>query len=332
VQRLGRSPADAVLRPKLETTMSAATVEIEVAGRRVAVSNLDKVLYPAAGFTKRDVIEYYTRISPVMLPHLSGRAVTLKRFPQGVGGPFFYEKRCPSHRPDWVKTQGVEGREDCIHYCTIEDLPTIVWLANLADLELHTFLALARDLDRPTAMVFDLDPGPPANLVQCCEVALRMREACAGLGLKVFAKTSGSKGLHLGVPLNTAVTFADTHPFAHRLAQQLEEADPALIVSRMTRSLRTGKVLIDWSQNDRHKTTVGVYSLRAKERPTVSTPVSWEEIERCAREGKPELLSFAPEDVLRRVEAFGDLFAPMLELKQRLPAKRRSARGAKAAS
>ena len=294
---------------------------VEVDGRSLKLSNLDKVLYPDVGFTKGQVIDYYVRIAPVLLPHLHERPLTMKRYPNGVGGMFFYEKNCPKHRPDWVKTAKVwsEGNNRWMDYCLIEDLPTLVWAANLADLELHTSLSLGKDVLRPTFIVFDLDPGPPANIVQCCQVGIMVREIFSKLGMQSFAKTSGSKGLQLYIPLNTAVTYDDTKPFAHELARSLERMHPELVVSDMKKALRTGKVLVDWSQNDDHKTTVCVYSLRAKERPTVSTPVEWKEVESCLKKADPNLLAFDSAQVLARVKQFGDLFAPVLKLKQKLP-------------
>jgi len=295
---------------------------VEVQGRKLKLSNLDKVLYPDVGFTKGQVIDYYARIAPVLLPHLRGRPLTMKRYPNGVGGMFFYEKNCPTHRPEWVKTTRVwsEGNNRWMDYCLIEDLPTLVWAANLADLELHTSLSLGKDILRPTFLVFDLDPGPPANIVQCCRVGLMVRQIFATLGLQCFAKTSGSKGLQIYVPLNTAVTYDDTKPFAHELARLLERQHPDLVVSDMKKALRTGKVLVDWSQNDDHKTTICVYSLRAKERPTVSTPVKWDEVENCLEKGDATLLVFDSDRVLERVKQDGDLFAPVLKLKQKMPA------------
>jgi bifunctional non-homologous end joining protein LigD len=268
-------------------------------------------MYPAVGFTKGQVIDYYTRIAPALLPHLRDRPLTLKRYPNGVEGGHFYEKRCPSHAPDWVRKEHVQG----IDFCICDDVPTLVWLANLADLELHPSLSLADDIDRPTVMAFDLDPGPPAGLAQCCEVAFLLREALARLGLESFAKTSGSKGIQIYVPLNhDGVDYdAGTKALSHALARHLEAQHPKLIVSQQRKELRRGKVLIDWSQNDEHKTTVCVYSLRARERPTVSTPVAWEELE------DPNGLVFEAADVLRRVEEQGDLFAPVVELRQELP-------------
>jgi bifunctional non-homologous end joining protein LigD len=297
-------------------------MEIEVEGRRLSLSNLGKVFYPATGFTKGQVIEYYTRIAPVLLPHLRGRHLTLKRYPDGVDGQFFYEKQCPRHRPDWVRTARVPIRTDgrSIDYCLVEDLATIVWLANLADLELHTPLAHAAAPDAPTMIAFDLDPGPPATIVECAEVACRLREAFDLLGLVAFPKSSGSKGMQLYVPLNTPTSYRATKSFAQGVAQVLERRHPELVVSEMRKDLRPGKVFIDWSQNDEHKTTVCVYSLRARERPTVSTPVTWDEVEAVLRSRDPEDLAFTSDQVLARVAAHGDCFAPVLELEQELPA------------
>jgi bifunctional non-homologous end joining protein LigD len=298
-------------------------VDIEVAGKKVTVSNLDKVLYPAAGFTKGQVIDYYIRIAPVLLPHLKNRPITLKRYPDGVDGFFFYEKQCPSHRPDWVKTTEVPSQreEGKIDYCLMNDLPALVWAANLADLELHTFLHRAPAITRPTSLAFDLDPGAPAQMVLCCRVALWLRAFFDELGLQSFAKTSGSKGLQLYVPLNTATTYEKTKAFAHSLAEKMEREHPEHVVSRMQKALRKGKVLIDWSQNDEHKTTVNVYSLRAQPQPTVSTPVTWQEVESTAKEAEAPL-EFTSDAALKRVEQLGDLFEPLLTLKQRLPGLR----------
>lgn len=302
--------------------MSRKTSELEVGGRQLTVSNLEKVLYPEAGFTKGQVIDYYIRIAPVLLPHLKNRPITLKRYPDGVDGFFFYEKQCPAHRPKWVKTTQVPAQreEGHIDYCVMNDLPALVWAANLADLELHTFLHRAPAITRPTALAFDLDPGPPADIVLCCQVGLWLREIFERIGLDSFAKTSGSKGLQVFVPLNTATTYEKTKAFARTLAEQMEQAHPGQIVSRMQKSLRPGKVLIDWSQNDSHKTTVNVYSLRAKAEPTVSTPVTWDEVEACWKKKAADRLRFVSDQVLTRVARKGDLFAPVLTLKQRLPA------------
>jgi bifunctional non-homologous end joining protein LigD len=294
---------------------------IEVEGRQIKLSNLDKVLYPKAGFTKGQVIDYYVRIAPVLLPHLADRALTLKRYPNGVEGMFFYEKNCPTYRPSWMKTAKVwsEGNNRFMHYCVVADLPTLVWLANLADLELHTSLSRAPETNRPTVIAFDLDPGAPANIVQCCQVGLWVRDIFEQFGLQAFAKTSGSKGLQVYVPLNTAVTYEHTKPFAKAIAQLLEERHPEQVVSDMKKALRVNKVFVDWSQNDDYKTTVNVYSLRAKDQPTVSTPVTWKEVESCLKKGDPELLVFTSDQALQRAEKMGDLFEPVLKLKQKLP-------------
>ena len=299
---------------------------LDVGGRTVNVTNLEKVLYPETGFTKGDYINYCIRISPALLPHLENRPITLKRYPDGVEGLFFYEKKCPSHRPEWVETTRVAKSEGgAIDYCMMNDLPSLVWAANLADLELHTFLHRAKAIARPTAIAFDLDPGPPADIVLCCQVGLLVKATFDALGMKSFAKTSGSKGLQVYVPLNTPVTYEKTKAFAHSLAQLLERQFPKAIVSNMQKSLRRGKVLVDWSQNDDHKTTVNVYSLRAKSRPTVSTPVTWDEVALALKRKDPGLLTFECDEVLERVDRMGDLFAPVLELKQKLP--RRDALG-----
>ena len=300
---------------------SRSTNTVEIQGRKLELSNLDKVLYPEVGFTKGQVIDYYVRIAPVLLPHLRDRPLTMKRYPNGVTGQFFYEKNCPKHRPEWVQTAAIwsEGNNRYMNYCLAQDLPTLVWAANLADLELHTSLSLAKDILRPTMMVFDLDPGPPATIVQCCQVGVWLKAVFDAFGLKTFAKTSGSKGLQVYVPLNTPVTYDDTKSFAHELARLLEREHPQLVVSDMKKSLRVNKILVDWSQNDDHKTTVCVYSLRAKDHPTVSAPVTWEEVQRTLAKADPKLLVFETQDVLGRVEKMGDLFAPVLELKQKLP-------------
>ena len=301
---------------------SSTSVEVEVGGRQLKLSNFDKVLYPEAGFTKGQVIDYYTRIAPALLPHLFQRALTLKRYPNGVDGQFFYEKNCPKHRPPWVETLSVwsaRNKAD-VNYCLIDELAGLVWVANLASLELHTSLSHARDIQRPSMIVFDLDPGPPATVVECGRVALWLREVFDDMGLQAFPKTSGSKGLQIYVPLNTPVTYNETKPFAHAMAKLLEQQHPKEVLSVMTKDLRTGKVFIDWSQNDDSKTTVCVYSLRARPRPTVSTPVTWEEVEAVVASGDPDDLVFEAPDVLARVEARGDLFAPLCEVEQALPA------------
>jgi bifunctional non-homologous end joining protein LigD len=297
-------------------------MEVDIGGRVLSLSNLDKVLFPRVGFTKGQLIDYYTRIAPAVLPHLRGRPLTLKRYPDGVEGQFFYEKQSPSHRPDWVRTAAVWSRHNSrtIDFTLADDLATLVWLAQLGDLELHTSLALAVDVAAPTVLAFDLDPGPPATIVECAQVALDLREAFDHLGMAAFPKTSGSKGMQVYVPLNVAgITYADTKPFALALAQLLERRRPELVVSDMKKSLRSGKVLVDWSQNDEHKTTVSVYSVRARERPTVSTPLRWEEVEAVLASGDPDALAFTTDDALARFAEHGDLFAPVLELEQPLP-------------
>jgi bifunctional non-homologous end joining protein LigD len=295
----------------------ARRVSVEVEGHELSLSNLDKVMYPDTGFTKGQVIDYYTRIAPAVLPHLRDRPLTLKRYPNGVEGGHFYEKQCPSHRPGWVRSEPVELSSKTIQFCICDDLATLVWLANLADLELHPSLSKVPEVEQPTIMAFDLDPGPGTGLTECCEVALLLRDALGALGLECFPKTSGSKGIQVYVPLNTDGVDYDhgTKRLSNALARHLEAQHPKLIVSTQKKELRQGKVLIDWSQNDEHKTTVGVYSLRARERPTVSTPLAWDEVEEC----DPDALVFEAEDVLARVEQHGDLFAPVAELEQRLP-------------
>jgi len=299
------------------------TAELVVEGKKLSVSNLDKVLYPKAGFTKGQVIDYYIRIAPVLLPHVEDRPLTMKRYPNGVDAEFFYEKNCPAHRPKWVKTAKVwsEGNNRMMDFCLAQDLPTLVWAANLADLELHTSLAKKKDVARPTMMVFDLDPGAPADIVQCCQVGIWLRDLLTKMRLKSFAKTSGSKGLQVYVPLNTLVTFDQTKDLSRALAQLLEREHVDLVTSNMSKSVRKGKVFVDWSQNDQHKTTICVYSLRAKEEPTVSTPVSWDEVANCLKKKKADLLKFRSDKVLARVEKLSDLFAPVEKLKQKLPKK-----------
>ncbi len=298
--------------------MSSALVSI--GDRQLSLSNLGKVFYPLTGFTKGQVLDYYARIAPYLLPHLQDRPLTLKRYPEGVEGLSFYEKRSPSHRPKWVQTFRVkkEGEAD-IPYTLINDLPTLIWVANLASIELHPSLSTAPRLEQPTMVVFDLDPGPPAGALECCQVALLLRGLFTGLGLESFIKSSGSKGMQVYVPLNTPTTYHHTKGFAHAVAQALEARRPEQVVSRMTKALRTGKVLVDWSQNDVSKTTVCVYSLRARERPTVSAPVEWEEVTRAVKKGDPAPLFPEAGEAVRRAERGGDLFAPLLSLKQTLP-------------
>lgn len=293
---------------------------LTIGSTEIAVSNLDKVMYPKTGFTKAEVIQYYIQMADYVLPHLHDRAVTLKRYPDGVEGFFFYEKQCPSHKPSWIKTTRVAKEDGSVNYCLIQDLRVLVWVANLASLELHTFLHRKTAPKRPAVLAFDLDPGPPANFVDCCKVGLKLRELFDGFGLESFPKTSGSKGLQVYVPLNTPVTYERTKNFARAVAQKLEQEHPELVVSKMLKKLRRGKVMVDWSQNDDHKTTVNVYSLRAKEEPSISTPITWDEVASAMKRKK--VLKFLPKDVFKRVEKHGDLFEPVLKLKQKLPSLR----------
>jgi bifunctional non-homologous end joining protein LigD len=297
-------------------------VEIELEGRVLKLTNLDKILYPDAGFAKADLIRYYASVAEVLLPHLRDRPLTLKRYPDGVAGEFFYEKRSPRHRPDWVQTTPVvseRGRGE-IDYTLCQDLPTLVWLANLADIELHPLLSRAGAITRPTALVFDLDPGAPATIVECCQVALELRELFGELGLGAYAKTSGSKGMQIYVPLNDPeASYEHTKSFALAVATLLEQRHPDLVVSAMAKARRDGKVLIDWSQNDEHKTTVSVYSLRAMGRPTVSTPLRWDEVSACEQQREPQLLSFGADEIVSRIVQGGDLFCDVLSVRQTLP-------------
>lgn len=296
--------------------MAGARRVVEVDGRQVELTNLDKVLYPETGTTKGEVIDYYARIAPVLLPHLADRTVTLRRCPDGVGGGCFYEKNCPQHRPEWVRTVvGVGGPS----YCLVEERATLVWLANLAALELHPNLHLAEEPETPTMVVFDLDPGPPAGLLETVDVALRVREVLDHLGLHSYPKTSGRKGLQVHLPLNSSAAYDGTRDFAHAIALLLERQTPELVVSKMAKEARRGKVLVDWSQNSAAKTTIGVYALREHDRPTVSTPLRWDEVERARAASDAGGLRFDHRDVLRRVDEHGDLFRPVLELVQELP-------------
>jgi bifunctional non-homologous end joining protein LigD len=302
----------------------STAIEIEVEGKQLKLSNLDKVFYPKTGFTKGELIDYYTRVAPVLLPHLEGRPLTMKRYPNGVEGKFFYEKECPKHRPDWVRTKRITSRgstkdRDHVNFCIVDDLATLVWAANLADLELHTSLSRADDMTHPTVAAFDLDPGPGTSIVECCQIGVWLRTIFGELGVEGFPKTSGSKGLQVYVPLNSGATYTKTRAFALAAAELLERTHPELVVSNMKKELRRGKVLVDWSQNNQHKTTVCVYSLRAKERPTASTPVTWDEVDKCLAKGDPDLLSFEASEVLKRVDKHGDLFKPVLDLVQELP-------------
>jgi bifunctional non-homologous end joining protein LigD len=296
------------------------TTELEIEGHQIPVSNINKVLYPEAGFTKGDVIQYYIDISPLLLPHLKDRALTMKRYPDGVGKFFFYEKNCPTYRPKWVRTAPIysHGRGAEMHYCLANNLASLVWMANLADLELHTSLARAKTPAKPTMMVFDLDPGEGANAIQCAQVAFWLKEKLGALQLEAFPKTSGSKGVQIYVPLNTATSFDRTKAASREIADAVVADHPDAVVTKMLKTLRKNKVLIDWSQNDEHKTTVCVYSLRATPKPQVSTPLTWPELQKLWKAGNPDAFRFSPDGVRARVKKHGDLFAPVLTLKQKL--------------
>lgn len=315
-----KDPAESpARRPAPKSSGRAALVHVE--GRELQLTNLDKVLWPEAGWTKANVVDYYTRIAPVLLPHLKDRPLTLKRYPNGVDQYFFYEKQKPKHAPEWVKTFKVpRGDGTKIDYILCNDLPTLVWLANLADLEMHTFMHRAPKIEAPTMVTFDLDPGAPAALLECCKVGLRLREAFERMGLQSHPKTSGSKGLQVNVPLNTPHTYEETKGFALAMAQLLERVDGAHVTSNMKKELRKGKIFVDWSQNDEHKTTVCVYSLRAKPRPTVSTPLTWDEVEAAVEKDDASGLTREAEGVLARAAEHGDLWKDVLTKKQKLPA------------
>ncbi len=300
--------------------MTTPTI-VEVEGRKLKLSNLEKVLYPATGFTKGQVIDYYVRIAPALVPHLAGHPLTMKRYPGGVDQEYFFEKNAPMHRPEWVKTAPIwsDSNSRTVNYILANDLATLVWIANLASLELHPSLSLASNIEQPTMIVFDLDPGPPADIVQCAQVGLWVRAIFDHFGLQSFPKTSGSKGMQIYVPLNTKTSYSETKQFAHALARLLEQEHPELVVSDMKKAVRTNKIFVDWSQNDQHKTTIGVYSLRAREHPTVSTPITWDEVEQTLKKKDAQRLVFEASDVLKRVEKMGDLFERVLMLKQKLP-------------
>jgi bifunctional non-homologous end joining protein LigD len=316
------------LAPKLK----AGERLVEVEGRELKLTNLDKVLYPEVGFTKGQMIDYYARIAPAILPHLKDRPLTLRRFPEGVDDldAAFFEKRCPKHRPDWVKTVTVlAGRHaGDIDFCACQDLPTLIWIAQLAAIELHPSLSLAKAQERPTVLAFDLDPGAPADILDCCRIGLRLREMFGHFELECFPKTSGSKGLQVYVPLNTKTYYEETKPFARAIAQLMEKQTPDEVISKMAKVDRKGKVFVDWSQNHQRKTTIAVYSLRARPRPTVSTPVTWEEVESALGNDDASELVFEAPEVIERFEQRGDLFAPVLELKQRLPSLQKMASAA----
>jgi bifunctional non-homologous end joining protein LigD len=302
-----------------ESNEESDTKYLTIDDRRIKLTNLGKILYPASDFTKADVIDYYARIGPIMLPYLENRPLTLKRYPNGVDEEFFYEKHCPKYHPQWVETARVQGENKAINFCMVNDLPSLVWTANLASLELHTSLSLSKEISRPTMMVFDLDPGAPATLLQCVEIALKLRDVLEDLGLKSFPKTSGGKGLHLYVPLNTPVTYDETKSLAHAIARLMEKRHERLVTSNMRKDLRNGKVFVDWSQNDDHKTTVCAYSLRARARPTVSAPLEWKECEKALKSEDASKLVFEAPAMLKRIKRKGDVFEPVAKLKQKLP-------------
>jgi len=295
-----------------------AGTTVTVDGRQLKVSNLDKVLYPGSGFTKGEVIDYYVRVAPVLMTHLGDRGITMRRFPNGVDAGSFFEKRCPTHRPSWVPVAlGPGDRGGAIEYCRLDSIAAVVWAANLAALELHAPMARCHDIETPTMVVFDLDPGEPADIVDCAEVGLWIRDVLEGVGLESFAKTSGSKGLQVYVPVNRpGLTHDGASSFAFAVAQAMEKHHGDRVLSNMRKELRKGKVFIDWSQNSRHKTTICAYSLRARPRPTVSTPVTWDEVD-AAASGAP--LSFEAADVIARVAEHGDLWEPTATLEQELP-------------
>ena len=292
---------------------STTGTHVDVDGRRLVLSNLEKILYPESGFTKAQVIEYYARVAPVMVPHLTGRPVTLVRCPNGVEGERFFEKRCPPHHPEWVPEIGE------LDQCNIDEPAALVWLANLAALELHTLQARAATPDTPDAVVFDLDPGPPAGVLDAATVAVELRDLLESIGLLALVKTSGSKGLHLSVPLHTEVDATTTKAFALTLGNHLAQLAPDRVTTDMTRARRPGKVFVDWSQNDRHKTTVCAYSLRARPQPTVSTPLTWDEVADAIADDDDDALVFGTTDVLGRIEELGDLYAENVTLEQHLP-------------
>ncbi len=295
----------------------AERVRVNVGNHRLSVSNLDKVLYPLVGFTKAQVIDYYVRVAPSLLPHISDRGITLRRWPDGVAAESFFEKRCPSHRPGWVGTcAGPGDRRGGIDYCRLDSVAALAWTANLAALEIHSPMARCGETDSPSMVVFDLDPGAPATMIECCGVALEIQSVLQSVGLASFAKTSGNKGLQLYVPLNSPHTHADASDFALAVARMLEQNFPESVLSDMNRRRRVGKVFIDWSQNSRHKTTIAPYSLRGGDRPTVSTPLSWDEVADGAG-GEP--LIFEAADVLERIGEFGDLFKGTVTVQQQLP-------------
>ena len=300
-----------------------ARYPLKVGGRTVDITNPDKVFYPSTGFTKAQVVDYYVRVAPALLPHLKDRPLSLKRYPHGVGGAYFYQKEAPPNIPPWMRTASVYSseRDGDIHYCLANDLPSLVWLANAADLELHTFMHRRQDLARPTQIAFDLDPGPGADAVTCGRVALLLRERLDALGLESFVKVSGSKGVQMHVPLNTPATYEDTKLVSRTLAFQLAKERPKEVTGLMRKELRTNKVFIDWSQNDEHKTTVCVYSMRGTETPSIACPLEWDELRSAVEAEDRKALRFTPEQALQRVAKLGDLFGDVETMKQKLPTR-----------
>jgi bifunctional non-homologous end joining protein LigD len=291
----------------------------EVEGRRVAVTNLEKVLWPEVGMTKRELLEYYVRVAATLLAHLRGRALTLRRFPDGVDGISWHQNECRGE-PDWLtvfETEGRGGRR--LRFCMVEDVASLVWVANQAAIELHPFLWTVDAPRRPTEVVFDLDPGEPADIVDCAQVALALRGLLDELRLESLVKTSGSLGLHVHVPLGSPQDPEHTKAFARLLARALAEQRPDEVVAEMRKASRPGRVYVDWLQNDATRQTVAPYSLRGLPWPTVAAPVTWEEVEETAETGDRGRLTFLAADIRARIDRHGDLFAPALELEQELP-------------
>jgi len=294
--------------------------ELDVGGRRLAIRNLDRVIFPRTGTTKGELLDYYVKVADAILPHLEERQLHMHRYPEGVEGPRFWQKGCPDFRPDWMPLAPVWSRDkgETIDYCVVNELAALLWAVNIGSIELHTALHRRDDLHRPTVLAFDLDPGEGVGIAECCEVGLRLRELFARLDMRSFPKTSGSRGLQVYVPLNTDITYAVTKPLARRVAELLEAASPDAVVARMAKALRPGKVFVDWSQNTEHKSMVCAYSVRAKQRPTVSTPVMWDEVEQASRTRNADHLVFELGDVPARIAAHGDLFADVLHLRQEI--------------
>jgi bifunctional non-homologous end joining protein LigD len=295
--------------------MSPQAVEVEIGGRHLKLSNLDKVLWPGSGFTKGQMIDYYAKIAPVMIPHLAGRPITFVRFPDGVEGPSFFEKNCPSYRPPWMSTVKLRS----VNHCQLTEPAALVWAANLAAIELHPGLAGGPDLNQADLVVFDLDPGPGTDVLTCASLALDIRSALESLGLQSWVKTSGSKGLQLYIPVEPT-PYEVTKNFCRAVAQAIERTHHDLVVTTMAKVERKDRIFIDWSQNSLTKTTVAAYSLRARARPTVSTPLRWEELEHAVDQADASLLVFEADQVLQRVSDHGDLFEPLVGLRQRVPA------------